>query len=329
MHADELNRAIKSTQDRDRLPTSITASRWSKCGRRMWLTLRGAVKTNHPAERLRTFRIGHALEDAMCEWLEQAGYKVAKRESELVNKWGVVLARIDGILAKDGAFYLLEMKTANSRRYKDMLKNGIPDYYFAQVQLEMHHSAQLSAHGNQLTKCVFVILNKDTSEIHTEVVEYDRVYADLQTERVHDIIASDAYPAPDRDWTCKMCDQRPVCEGEYLPAINCRTCAFVSVEEGVFTCPFGDSPCEKHIFHPQIMEDIGYPIVNVDNANMAVEYERFVMAAPGYKHDAKPTFNSWSLQTLVDSGLQDDEQYLAIAKDFNATPIADKEEAPF
>lgn len=328
MHADELNSAIESAQEK-RLPTSITASRWSKCDRKMWLTLRGAVQPAHPAERLRTFRIGHALEDAMVEWIEAAGYKVAMREAELKNKWGVVLARIDGILAKDGEFYLLEMKTANNRRFNEMMKKGIPDTYFAQVQLEMHHSAQLSARGNQLTKCVFVIINKDNSEIHTEVVEYDKVYAELQTERVHDIIASDAYPAPDRDWTCKMCDQRKVCEGEYLPEINCRTCAFVSVEDGVFTCPFGDEPCEKHIFHPQIMEDIGYPIVSVDNANMAVEYERFVMASPGHKHDTKPTFNSWDMRTLVDSGLQDDEQYLSIAKEFNAKPVNDDGEVPF
>jgi len=310
--------------------TSISASQWSECDRKMWLGFRMASPQWHEPKTLRTFNIGHALEECLVDWLEQAGVKVAMRESNLKNRYGTSLGHIDGIAVIDGAFYLLEMKTANDRRFKDWLKNGVPDNYFAQVQLYMHHSPQLSQKGNRLEKALFAVVNKNTSELHTEEVEYDRVYASLQTERIENLIASDAYPAPDKTFKCRFCDHRPVCEGEVLPEINCRTCANVSVVEGRFTCPHSSddcaTPCDRHIMHPQLMEGMGFKMVNVDGSIPLVEYERFAMAAPGAKHPDKPVFNSCQMKQALDDGLIDDPVYASICKELGAVPIAEPED---
>jgi hypothetical protein len=194
----------------------------------------------------------------------------------------------------------------------------------------MHHSAQLSAKGNQLTKALFVVVNKNTSELHTEIVEYDKVYAGLQTERIENLIASDAYPDPHKDWSCRFCDHRAVCEGEVLPEIDCRTCAHVSVKDGKFICPHGDSPCDRHVFHPQIMEGMGFKMIGVDPQKGQVEYEHFCMGSG--QHPEKPVFNSFGMKQALDDGLLEDPTYLAIAKAFNADPIKPEdslEEAPF
>ena len=315
-----------------RAVNSISASMWSQCDRKMWLTLRRASPRWVEPKTLRTFNIGHALEECMVEWLEKTGAKVAMRESGLKNSYGTSLGHIDGIAVIDGVFYLLEMKTTNDRRFKEWLKKGVPDNYFAQVQLYMHHSAQLSSKGNQLTKALFLVVNKNTSELHTEVVEYDKVYASLQTERIENLIASDAYPEPHKDWSCRFCDHRAVCEGEVLPEIDCRTCAHVSVKDGKFVCPHGDTPCERHVFHPQIMEGMGFKMIGVDPSIPLVEYEHFAMGTPGSEHPSKPVFNSFGMKDALDAGLLEDQTYLSICKAFDAKPITveeSEEEAPF
>ncbi len=310
-----------SAKQTSREPSSISASKWSPCDRKLWLGFRMASPVHFPAQTLRTFDIGHALEDSMVKWLESTGAKVGMREERLKNRYGTTLGLIDGIVVKEGEFMLLEMKTTKNKKFREWLKKGVPDNYFAQVNLYMHASRQLSQKGNMLTKCLFVVVNKDTSEIHTEVVDYDHVYAEGQTFRVENLIASDAYPAPQKDWTCSFCDHKAVCEGEVLPEINCRTCAMVSVENGVFTCPFGDSVCERHVFHPQIMEGMGYTMQSVDNETMVVEYQDFCMGVPGASHPTKPVFNSFEMKRSLDMRLLEDPTYMAICATFDARPV--------
>ena len=329
MHPHDIDLAMNDQQGGQRPINSISASMWSDCDRKMWLTLRRASPRYIEPQTQRTFDIGHALEECMVKWLETAGIKVGMREAALTNTYGTSLGHIDGIAVAGGEFYLLEMKTANNQRFKNWLKTGVPDNYFAQVQLYMHHSHQLSAKGNQLTKALFVVVNKDTSEIHTEEVEYDKPYAMMQTERIENIIASDAYPAPSPSYKCRFCDHQAVCEGKVLPEIDCRTCAHVSVVDGRFKCPHGDTPCDKHIMHPQLMEGMGFKMIEVDGSIPLVEYEHFAMAEPGVTHDRKPVFNSWQMKQALDDGVLNDPTYMAIAKAFDAKPIASPEEAPF
>lgn len=325
MDSHEIDVAMAKDQTHRHI-SSISASMWSECDRRMWLTLRRASQRWVEPQTLRTFNIGHALEECMVDWLQATGAKVGMREAALKNTYGTSLGHIDGIaVMPDSDFMLLEMKTANNRRFKDWLKTGVPDNYFAQVQLYMHHSAQLSAKGNQLTKALFLVVDKDTSELHTEVVHYERSYAGLQTERVEGIIASDAYPAPTRSYKCRFCDHRPVCDGEILPEIDCRTCAHVSVVDGKFECPHGNAPCEKHIMHPQLMEGMGFEIVNVDGSVPMVEYQHFAMAEPGATHATKPVFNSWQMRQALDDGVLTDPTYMAIAAAMGGKPVEGKE----
>lgn len=328
----DIDKALADNQ-KHRAVKSISASMWSECDRRMWLSLRRASPQWVEPQTQRIFDIGHALEECMVKWMETAGIKIGMREAALKNSYGTSLGHIDGIAVTQDGFMLLEMKTANDRRFKDWLKNGVPDNYFAQVQLYMHHSAQLSAKGNQLTKALFVVVNKNTGELHTEEARYEKPYATLQTDRIEGLIASDAYPQPEPSFKCRFCDHRPVCEGEVLPEIDCRTCANVSVNNGVFECVHSadecKTPCERHIMHPQLMEGMGFKMGDVDGSIPLVEYEYFAMAAPGATHATKPVFNSYAMKRALDDKTLDDPQYMAICKAFDATPIEAPVEAVF
>jgi CRISPR/Cas system-associated exonuclease Cas4 (RecB family) len=254
----------------DRMPPGITGSRWHACDRKMWFQFRHVKAPAFKQETLRTFAIGHALEDLLCTWI---GKPIHMREAELKNRWGGVLGRIDGIMQDGEEFVLLENKTANDKRWKEFSKKGLPQEYIAQVQLYMHHSNQLSQKGSTLQRAVFCVFNKNTSEIFLESVAYDPAYAADQTDRIHDVMSSEALPYANVDIHCNWCDYKDFCSGDgEIPLINCRTCANVSVIEGKFSCAFGSEPCDRHLINPQIMQLSGYEIVSADQEANSIDY---------------------------------------------------------
>lgn len=268
---------------------NLTASRWKSCDRAMWFTLRNASTICHPAQRLRTFALGHATEALVIDWLQKAGIKMHKQQAELLNAHGKPIGHIDGIGEDGGEFFLVEIKSANNKSFSAMVKAGPPDYYFAQMQIYMHHSPQLSKHGARLQRCLYVVLNKDSGELLCLWIAYDAAFAQAQTERLHNIIESEAIPEASRDYKCAMCDHRLVCEGKIPARIDCRTCANVSAVDGGFVCAHGDKVCGNYITHPQLMGLMGYQVASVDAQRMAIDYGAFVMDPEGVKIEGKPT----------------------------------------
>ena len=297
----------------------LTASRWKPCDRAMWFTLRNASTTYIKPATQRIFNVGHALEPLMIRYLEMTGAKIHKREAELLNRWGKPLGHIDGMVEIDGQFYLLEMKTANAKRFKEMQKTGLPSYYMAQVQLYMHHSNQLSKKGNRLTRCLFICMCKDDSAIHIEWVDYNPAYAESETERLHHIIECESLPEPTADFTCNFCDHKAVCQSDAEPAINCRTCANVSVIDGAFFCQHGTDTCDRHVFHPHLMGLSGHEVVSVDADKMIIDYGAFAMAPAGVKVEGKATFTSAEYVLAQKTGLTQDAILLETMGAFDAT----------
>lgn len=289
---------------------NLTASGWSHCDRALWYSLRNASWIHHNAETLRTFAMGHKLEDCIVEWLKLADFAISHQQAEIKNKWGKPLGHIDGILRDGKNFYLLEIKTANDKRFKDWIKNGAPEYYKAQVQFYMHHSSQLSQRGNMLTRCRFVVLNKNTSEIHIDEVEYDAGYAALQTERYENVTESESIPPKDESFMCNMCNHKAICQGEKCAEVNCRTCANVSCENGGFTCQFGNRTCPEHVFHPGLIEPLGFKLEGIDHKRRALIYDRFAIAPAGARFKDKATFHSEEFKECHDAGLITDDNII-------------------
>lgn len=293
----------------------LTASRWSSCDRKMWFTFRNVRAKQFDGRMQRLLSFGHIMEPVFCEWIEAIGGQVAMREAEIKNDYGQVIARIDGILiGSAGTFRLIEFKTMNDKRFKEMLKKGVPDEYVAQVQLEMHGSRQLSQHGNQLTECVFFAYNKDTSELFDVIIPYDQVRALTEWQRIHTVIDLDAMPYGDTNQIqCRWCDYKAFCHGGAIPDISCKTCANVNVNDGVFECDRGSSVCDAHIIHPQIMELGGYEVIATDRHAPSVTYPNFVNGVGG--------LSSLRIRELADSLLLDEPLVAGIVSTFDATVI--------
>ena len=128
----------------------------------------------------------------------------------------------------------LECKTSNDAGFKQLEKKGVltgkPQHY-KQMQCYMH--------GLGLPWCLYVVVNKNTDDIYTELVQYKKEVGDFYVDRAHNIITAAQPPkriTADPSWfVCKFCDYRENCHHGKPLRPSCRTCAFAAfTPEGVY-----------------------------------------------------------------------------------------------
>jgi hypothetical protein len=176
------------------------------------------------AQILRTFAIGHYLEDLVADWIRLAGFDL-KTRNENNEQFGFSIAggkiagHVDGIIVGGSDFFLYpqlwECKTMNNKNWNDTKKRGVlvsKPIYYAQVQLYM---AYLNLDENP---CLFTALNKDTSELYHELIPFDAEAAQRYSDRAVQIIKAtennEMLPGISNDpsfYKCKMCPHRTEC----------------------------------------------------------------------------------------------------------------------
>ena len=196
------------------------------CLRKVQLQYEGK-EAEFSASTLRTFDIGHKLEDLVAEWLRIAGFELKTRNENgeqfgFSTAEGRIKGHVDGIIVDFSEDLkeiglktqtLWECKTLNQKSWHETAKKGLmltKSLYFAQVQLYM---AYLS-----LDQCLFTALNKDTSELYFELVPFDSEAAQRYSDRAVQIIKAsennEQMPCISTDpsfFKCKMCAFRNEC----------------------------------------------------------------------------------------------------------------------
>jgi hypothetical protein len=91
---------------------------------------------------------------------------------------------------------------------------------------------------------LYVAVNKNTDELYAEIIVTDPVQAQRSKHRSIAIIdATEAPPKIGKDesnWKCKYCDHVAVCHLGKAPERTCRSCRYVSVQDG------GKWNCDLH-----------------------------------------------------------------------------------
>jgi hypothetical protein len=210
----------KNQEKRDYLGASILGD---ECVRKIQLQYM-KHESDVSAQNLRTFAIGHCLEDLIAEWIKLAGFDLRTRD-ENSEQFGFSVANgklkghVDGIIFGGPDFLkypaLWECKTLNSKSWTDTAKRGVlvtKPLYYAQVQLYM---AYMSLDENP---CLFTTLNKDNSELYHEIIPFDSETAQRYSDRAARIIKAsennELMPCVSTDssfYRCKMCSYRQEC----------------------------------------------------------------------------------------------------------------------
>ncbi len=201
------------------------------CERALQFEFAGAPKdegADFPGRTLRIFAIGHVLEDLAIQWLRAAGIELFTRKGNDPDgeqfgfsvAGGRIRGHVDGIIAggpetlKLGVPALWECKTMNAKNWRETVKNGVAiakPIYAAQIALYQAYM-DASVPGLATNPALFTAINKDTAELHHELVPFDAELAQRMSDRAVRILratdAGELLPrlARDRDhFECRMC----------------------------------------------------------------------------------------------------------------------------
>ncbi|PKP84492.1 MAG: hypothetical protein CVT80_07845 [Alphaproteobacteria bacterium HGW-Alphaproteobacteria-2] len=158
---------------------------------------------------LRIFAIGHELEDLAIRWLRCAGFDLYTQKGNRPDggqfgfevAGGRIRGHVDGIIAAAPAALglrtpaLWECKTMNAKNWRACVKDGVTvskPVYAAQIAVYQAYM-DASVPGISAAPAVFTAINKDTAELHHELVPFDAGLAQRMSDRAVRILqATDA-----------------------------------------------------------------------------------------------------------------------------------------
>jgi hypothetical protein len=168
------------------------------------------------------------LEELAIQWLRAGGIDLYTRKGNNPDgeqfgfsvAGGRIRGHVDGIIAggpdalKLGVPALWECKTMNAKNWRETVKNGVAvakPIYAAQVALYQAYM-DAAVPGLASNPALFTAINKDTAELHHELVPFNAELAQRMSDRAVRILratdAGELLPrlARDRDhFECRMC----------------------------------------------------------------------------------------------------------------------------
>lgn len=215
--------------------TYLGASRLGHpCERALQFEFAGAPKdegADFGGQTLRIFAIGHQLEDLAIHWLRAAGIDLVTQKRDggqfgFSVAGGRIRGHVDGIVADATAALgmrvpaLWECKTMNAKNWRACVKDGVTvskPVYAAQIAIYQAYM-EPSVPGISVAPALFTAINKDTAELHHELVPFDADLAQRMSDRAVRILqataAGELLPrvAQNRDFfECRFCAHAERC----------------------------------------------------------------------------------------------------------------------
>jgi hypothetical protein len=166
----------------------------------------------------RLFDLGSAIETLVIKHLRDCGVVVFDKDDK-GNQWVAdfpdkrIGGHLDGVvmnLPESSRPHLLEVKSANDSSFNKAQKEGVKEWnkqYYAQVQLYMMATG--------LERCLFIVYNKDNSELYIERLNYNKIEAEIFYQRavsILDMKEPPDRPFPDKSYfICKFCKWKEEC----------------------------------------------------------------------------------------------------------------------
>ena len=155
---------------------------------------------------LRIFGIGHALEDVAVAWLRAAGFDLYTRRGggEHGEQFGFSVAggrirgHVDGVFAGGPTIpgmafpALWECKTMNAKAWRETSSKGVAvakPIYAAQIAVYQAYM-DASVPGVADNPALFTAINKETAELHHELVPFNAELAQRMSDRAVRILAA-------------------------------------------------------------------------------------------------------------------------------------------
>ena len=324
-------RHYEQTADRQGRPHLGASEIGHECDRYLWLSFRWAKPADFDGRMLRLFDSGNHQEPRLIADLRAIGVEVWDKDAD-GNQWrykavgGHFAGSLDGVgLGLPEAPktpHLLEFKTANAKSFAAMVKKGVKEakpQHWQQMQVYMGWA--------KLTRAMYIMVDKNTDDIHAERVEFEKDAFDLAIQRAERIITA---PEPAvtladdaTNFTCKFCRFKDQCYSTEAPAVSCRTCAHSTPEtdgEARWSCAQGKPDmdvaaqrkgCGEHRHIPTLLGRFA-ELMDATSNNL-LTYRNKITGA----EFAQPVYTSLDITNLVDKSLLGDFALTAIKTEFD------------
>ncbi len=279
-----------------------------ECARKLWYGFRWASPTTFDGRMYRLFQTGHLEEPRLIADLRAIGCEVWDRDPATGRQFrstshaGHMAGHCDGVAKRvpsgGGKEHLLEFKTASTKDFNEMKKNGVQ-------KAKPVHFAQMTWYMGKmgLDRALYIMKCKETDELYTERVPFDKVEFERIEAKAERIIFSQEPPPRIKDdpkyYLCSWCDHAAVCHGHKVPALSCRSCVHSTPErtgDARWSCAKWQEPeipiehqrqgCDQHLPLPFLLTYA----TPMDAGDGWIEFRRkdnqreFVVAVPGVTH---------------------------------------------
>ncbi|MES2133163.1 MAG: hypothetical protein V4506_12530 [Bacteroidota bacterium] len=215
-----ITKAITDNQKQEHRAYIGASSIGNPCARAIWYNFVGVTGTPFPVNVKTAFDIGTKLESLVLDYMELAGLKLIRPSEsndylKLVDEEAPLFqGHMDALmeLEHEGSV-VVEIKTAKSSSFQRFKTHGLKiwsDTYYAQLQSYMGMGG--------FKKAVIIALNKDSSEIHHEWLEYDDIFFHALRIKALSIYSCDEPPERINKnplyMLCARCRYVDVCHGE-------------------------------------------------------------------------------------------------------------------
>jgi hypothetical protein len=213
----------------------------SECDRALWLSHRWASAAEQlTAPKLRRFETGNIEEDRLIADLRRVpNVEVLDRDPDRLDRGGNpqqfkvyshgghVRGKLDalacGLPEAPKTWHVVECKSHNDDSFKALQKKGVKESKPAHW-LQCQKYMQLM----NLTRCLYLAVNKNNDEIYCERIEFDAVAVMQLDARLDRVISTPEAPSRIKDkptdYPCLLCRHKDVCHGETFGRNHCRTC---------------------------------------------------------------------------------------------------------
>ena len=319
-----------------------------ECKRALWYAFRWASKETFDGRMLRLFQTGHLAESRFVADLRSIGATVFDMDPATHKQFGYVdhgghaRGHMDGAVQNipggGKKWHVAEFKTHSAKSYATLKKDGVkkakPEHY-AQMQWYMGKSG--------MDRALYLAVNKDTDELYSERIEFDKVFFEQIQAKFDSIIFASSPPSKlsedPKFYICNWCAHNSVCHGNQVPAVSCRTCVHSTPErtpetEGRWSCakagPDSSIPievqrtgCGQHLPLPFLLTYAD----PVDAGEGWIEFKRkdnqaeFVVAVGGVTHPYPhiPIYTTQEISAAKDHRAICDPEIENFRTQFNAT----------
>ena len=253
----------------------------SPCDRFLWFCFRDCCRGEFNGRMYRLLETGDIEEPRLANNLTSIGCEVHTHDENgeqfSVSAFGghfsghldAAILRVPEALK---TWHVGEFKTHSDKNFRKLAKHGVKSGYprhYCQMLSYMHLSGR--------TRALYVAANKNTDELYTERIRYDKREAELLMDRIERIIMAQSPPKRLSDrpdwWQCRFCDAKDFCFGSvapnpvlHVPTLSCRQCCYATpVMDGVdgrWVCEKRGKalsradqlkPCDNHLTLPGLL----------------------------------------------------------------------------